>query len=59
MCIVTKTQDESVTIKADDANLEQVHPFKNLGTQITDDAKTEYRTEIQNDHCHSQIQFYE
>ena len=42
---VTKTPDEPITIKVDDANLEQVHQFKYLGTQITDDARTE--TELQ------------
>ena len=38
---VTKTPDETITIKVDDANLEQVHHFKYHGTQITDDARTE------------------
>ena len=38
---VTKTPDEPITIKVDDANLEQVHQFKYLGTQITNDARTE------------------
>ena len=42
---VTKTLDEPITIKVDDANLEQVRRFKYIGTQITDDARTE--TELQ------------
>ena len=42
---VSKTPDEPITIKVENANLEQVHQFKYLGTQITDDARTE--TELQ------------
>jgi len=42
---VSKTPDEPITIKIENANLEQVHQFKYLGTQITDDARTE--TELQ------------
>ena len=37
---VTKAPDETMTVKVEDAILEQVHQFKYLGTQITDDART-------------------
>ena len=36
----TKAPDETITIKFEDANLEQVHTFKYLGTQIIYDAKS-------------------
>ena len=42
---VSKPPDEPIAIKVENANLEQVHQFKYLGTQITDDARTE--TELQ------------
>ena len=38
---VSKTLDEPIIIKFDNAYLEQVQKFKYLGTQITDDARTE------------------
>ena len=38
---VSKAPDETMTIRVDDANLEQVRQFKYLGTQITEDARTE------------------
>ena len=41
----TKVLHVCITIKVENANLEQVHQFKYLGTQITDDARTE--TELQ------------
>ena len=44
---VTKAPDETMTVKVEDANLEQVHQFKNLDIQITVDARSatelEYR----------------
>ena len=42
---VSRKNGQPITIKVDNTNLEQVHQFKYLGTQITEDAKTE--TEFQ------------
>ena len=39
--LITRNTEETMTIKVDDSNLEQVHQFKYLGTQITEDARTE------------------
>ena len=39
--LITRKSEEIMTIKVDDSKLEQVHQFKYLGTQITDDARAE------------------
>ena len=39
--LITRNPEETMAIRVDDANLEQVHQFKYLGTQITEDARIE------------------
>ena len=39
--LITRKPERPIEIKVDDASLERVHMFKYLGTQITEDARTE------------------
>ena len=39
--LITRKPEKTITIKVDSADLERVHQFKYLGTQITEDVRTE------------------